>query len=430
MSSAPNRTDTYGEVFTPPSLIHELLDALPKSVWSDPQLTWLDPCAGQGNFLDEILPRLLAGLARHFPDDAAGCRRHILEHMVVQVEKNPTNVRELRAKYGARASIVAGDFLEFVGTGAGTTYDIILANPPYQAPKTATYTGSAGNRTLWDQFIVHALKLATPTTGILGFITPANWRRPGHPLWTELRERLLYLHIYGKPAGMDLFGVQTRFDLFVFRAAGAPPLATLPMVIDEQGATHRGTLRPRDWPFFPNYQYKSIRPLLVGPGTPPGIPVIHDASTYDARKLTRRPTRAHPYPVIHTLTQKGMGLRYAAERDPRHFGVGKIVLNVNERQYPVNDWRGQYGMSQLSFGLPVRSRAEGERWMACLQSPEFDEILSATKWASFQTDYRMFTYFRRDMCQRWGGPRARATAKHRAPGARRTAKTHVKNKPE
>jgi len=36
------------EVFTPPFLIDEMLDKLPKKVWSDPTKTWLDPCAGLG----------------------------------------------------------------------------------------------------------------------------------------------------------------------------------------------------------------------------------------------------------------------------------------------------------------------------------------------------------------------------------------------
>jgi len=416
--AAGSATDLYGEVFTPPVLIHELLDALPPAVWTDPAGKWLDPCAGQGNFLDEILPRLMAGLADQFDHDDAACRRHILEHMVLQVEKNPANVRILRRKYGARAHIVAGDFLALTASDlllpgpraqsrphpltsplhAEPRFDVVVANPPYQAPKTATYAGSAGNRTLWDQFVRRGLELASET-GVLGFITPANWRRPAHPLWSALRERLLYLHIYHKQDGMALFKVQTRFDLYVVAGTARPPEATIPLVIDERGVQHRATLHPRDWPFFPNFMYRILRPLIVQDADA-GLAVLHDASTYDARKLTQRPTTAHPYPVVHTLTKKGVGLRYAAERDPRQFGVPKLILNVNEKQYPVNDWQGKYGMSQLSFGIPVRSRAEGERWMKCMASPVFADVLRATKWGSFQTDHRMFSYFRPDFCER------------------------------
>ena len=40
----------FGEVFTPPSLINEMLNKLPKSVWSNKDLKWLDPANGVGNF--------------------------------------------------------------------------------------------------------------------------------------------------------------------------------------------------------------------------------------------------------------------------------------------------------------------------------------------------------------------------------------------
>ena len=407
-----SKKDTFGEVFTPPALIQELLEHLPKRVWGDSTLQWLDPCAGQGNFLDKILPRLMDGLAQEFPHIPTR-RRHILQHMVTQIELNPANVRILRRKYpDAGVRIVSGDFLEqqqSKDTKEDMTknvlkYDVIVANPPYQAPKDTTYKGSAGNRTLWDAFVTQALQQSTPRTGVLGFITPANWRRPDHELWTTLRERLLYLHIYGKSAGKEWFGVQTRFDVYVLeekpRRSNNRPMP-IPLLVDELGEKHEKSIVPGQWPFLPNGMYRSIQRLLVKPSQrEDGVHIIHDSSMYDARKLTRRPTTAHPYPVVHTLTQAGMGLRYAATKDSSQFGVPKVILNVNEKQYPVNDWQGKYGMSQLSFGLPIRSRAEGDRLVACIQSPWFQDVVKLTKWGSFQTDHRMFSYFRRDFCSR------------------------------
>ena len=40
-----------GEVFTPLSIIKDMLNKLPKNVWSNPKLKWLDPCVGIGNFM-------------------------------------------------------------------------------------------------------------------------------------------------------------------------------------------------------------------------------------------------------------------------------------------------------------------------------------------------------------------------------------------
>jgi hypothetical protein len=41
----------YGEVFTPMSLVNEMLDTLPKEVWTNKSLKWFDPASGMGNFL-------------------------------------------------------------------------------------------------------------------------------------------------------------------------------------------------------------------------------------------------------------------------------------------------------------------------------------------------------------------------------------------
>ena len=49
----PIRTDEkdkFGEVFTPDFLVEELFEALPEEVWYNPNLKWLDPAAGVGNF--------------------------------------------------------------------------------------------------------------------------------------------------------------------------------------------------------------------------------------------------------------------------------------------------------------------------------------------------------------------------------------------
>lgn len=388
----PEKKNVYGEVFTPAVLIKEMLDHLPKNVWTSSNLLWLDPCAGTGNFFDHVIPRLMEGLAREFPVPAAR-KQHIFKHMLTMVEFNQANVKILKHKYPASANIIHGDFLDdSIMDKPDTFYDVILANPPYQSPKHETYKGSAGNRTLWDQFIKKSMTIRKPGY-VLGLITPPNWRRPDHPLFSMLYDKIKYIHIYNKTDGKRLFGVQTRFDLYIISGEGYPQ-KPIPLLVDELGDKHRGEIVPQDWPFYPNFAYDQIRPLLITDNK--GIDVIHDSSLYDARKLTLRPTKRHKYPVIHTLTAQGIGIRYTDQPSKDHFGVPKVILNFNEKQYPVNDYQGTYGMSQLSFGIPIRTKAEGDRMVECMNTPQFQDMIRATKWSSFQTDYRMFTYFRRD----------------------------------
>ena len=40
----------YGEVFTPIELVCEMLNKIPNEVWKNPNLKWLDPANGIGNF--------------------------------------------------------------------------------------------------------------------------------------------------------------------------------------------------------------------------------------------------------------------------------------------------------------------------------------------------------------------------------------------
>lgn len=52
-----SRVKATGEVFTPTPLVQEILDKLPKELFTDPTKTYLDPSCGDGQFLSEVLIR-------------------------------------------------------------------------------------------------------------------------------------------------------------------------------------------------------------------------------------------------------------------------------------------------------------------------------------------------------------------------------------
>lgn len=56
------------EVFTPPEIANRMLDLLPKEIWSDSKVKYLDPFCKSGVFLREITKRLLDGLSEEIPD--------------------------------------------------------------------------------------------------------------------------------------------------------------------------------------------------------------------------------------------------------------------------------------------------------------------------------------------------------------------------
>jgi N-6 DNA Methylase len=85
------RTKQTGEVFTPRSLIREMLSRLPSECWFDPNKRWLEPAAGDGNFLVEIKARLL---------QAGHDEQHILDNMLFSIELIDDNHWALQHRLG------------------------------------------------------------------------------------------------------------------------------------------------------------------------------------------------------------------------------------------------------------------------------------------------------------------------------------------
>lgn len=56
------------EVFTPPSLANQVLDLLPREIWRNKEIKFLDPVCKTGVFLREIAKRLITGLESEIPD--------------------------------------------------------------------------------------------------------------------------------------------------------------------------------------------------------------------------------------------------------------------------------------------------------------------------------------------------------------------------
>jgi type I restriction-modification system DNA methylase subunit len=97
--SKEEKKKQFGEVFTPPELVNEILDQLPTEIWQDPTKTWLDNSCGDGAFLVEVKKRLMEGLAAWQPDP--GLReRHILENQIYGVELQRDNWEKCRQKLG------------------------------------------------------------------------------------------------------------------------------------------------------------------------------------------------------------------------------------------------------------------------------------------------------------------------------------------
>lgn len=222
------------EVFTPPQVVQQILDALPAEVWSNPDLKFLDPACKTGVFLREIAKRLMLGLQEIIPDEQTR-REHIFKNMiygiaitdltglmsrrslyyskypdskysVVQMPNPQGNIvySNIEHSFQNRKCIYCGapqELLDRVETMERHAYqfihqsidkiftnmkfDVIIGNPPYQL-NDGGGTGSSA-MPIYQKFIETAIELEPK---YISMIIPSRWFAGGKGL-DEFRSRML-----------------------------------------------------------------------------------------------------------------------------------------------------------------------------------------------------------------------------------------------
>jgi len=381
--------EKFGEVFTPPVLINELLDQLPSHVWSNPNLKWLDPASGIGNFFMIVYSRLMRGLNKKIPNKIKRSQ-HILKNMLYMTEINTKNIKISRSIFGeSNINIISADFLthEFPHK-----FDIIIGNLPFNE---AASDANKKNIALWPRFVFKSLD-SLKEDGFLVFIHPPNWRSPDNKLkiWDILTHKhIIYLHIYGAAATKELFHVNTKVDLYVVQNSPSNKNKSMTIVIDELGEKHNIKLQELD--FLPNYKIKEITKLLYNPHSKP-LTIIY-GSTYSTAHTKETKNNNFKYPVISSITNGDtLHLRYTDSNKKGHFNIPKVIINGGRYPYPFNDYAGKYAMTQNLFAIPITSKTQGDAIVKAINSEEFNTILQATKWSTFAIDYKLFTHFKSD----------------------------------
>ena len=227
----------FGEVMTPISLVKEMLDTLPKEVWSNPNLKWLDPANGAGTFPFVVIYKLMNGL-KDWEPDVEKRYKHIVEKMIYVCELQSRNVFlwlcGVDPKDEYTTNTYWGSFLDegfdkhMKEVWGVEKFDIVVGNPPYN---TGT-SGGNGGRDLWDKFLIKSETIISKL-GYLLYVHPPKWRRPENELYNIfLRNNLIYLEIHSKKDGYKVFNAVTRYDWYLLQISDYSGKS---IIIDEKG---------------------------------------------------------------------------------------------------------------------------------------------------------------------------------------------------
>jgi len=224
-----------GEVFTPMSLIFEMLDNLDKhyikehgrSIFTEKDFKWFDPASGMGNFPVAVYLKLMEGLKSQIPNDEER-KKHIIENMLYMSELNKKNVFICHQIFNVnnqfKLNLYEGDTLELNVVSewgvALNSFDVILGNPPYNKGGIRSHTGKQlgdKNETIWTKFIEKSFEWLKPD-GFLAFINPLSWLKKSHSLHNEMLEKhIVWLKLWDNSQSKGMINADIPISLFVLQ---------------------------------------------------------------------------------------------------------------------------------------------------------------------------------------------------------------------
>jgi len=125
-------------------LVAEILDQLPKDVWTSNSTTFFDPAIGGGQFVRAIEHRLRA----HGHTDTN------IRNRVFGFETSDLHIRFAVNKYRLVGQYVRKSYEKFFELDNIMKFDIVVGNPPYQTGKGE----KGGKHSLWRKFVKQAFE--------------------------------------------------------------------------------------------------------------------------------------------------------------------------------------------------------------------------------------------------------------------------------
>ena len=397
-----------GEVFTPLSLVNEMLDKLDeayikehgKSIFTEPSFKWLDPAVGIGNFPIIVYQRLMKGLIAQLPNEEER-RKHILEQMIYSAELTPKNVfiyKKIFCGDKYKLNIYEGDTLkmdvkkEFKLPADFVGFDVVMGNPPFQEK-----VGPNKTETLWGKFIIKSLTILK-SSGYLVFVHPSGWRNIDGKFKTIQKEilsrDLQYLEIHNEKDGLKIFSSSTRYDWYVLKNEMVDKTNTI--IKFQDGTTN--TINVNGLEFIPNGEYEKIMSMIAKNGEE-NVDVIYERSLYgtDKKHMSKTKTEEYKYPCVYTVNSKSEPSFFYSSIKYGQFGVPKFIWS-NGRISSIGsyiDINGDYGLTQFAYAI-VDKPENLPKIKEVFDSKDFRNLMELCAVGQLTVNYKVIKIFKKD----------------------------------
>jgi hypothetical protein len=381
-----------GEVFTPVELIEKMLSHLPSSIWKNPELKWLDPANGIGNFPIVAFYKLDEGLKSWEPNEMKR-RKHIIENMLFMLEIQSNNSRIARNLFeklcdGCVPNILTVDSLtmdsdKLKAKDFPEKYDVIIGNPPFNAGGLLK-----GGGTLWPKFVNKAFELLN-IDGYICFVHPPGWRKfydtndrdNQGKIWYKIRENgwnLDYLNVSDQPP--KHFPIVDYYIIHAKNTNKPTKYDSEFMKITSSGETIL------DYPFIPNMLNEEtmgiLKKLFEARGEP--IHIIRNQSF----QATVKDEGKSGIPHYHFTTRTGEKKIYRKEYDsvPDYINKDKILLtfsNGYEKGRLFAFFSGEkMGTTANSMYMLTTSKAQGDKLVKFFNSDLITFLMKITQYSA------------------------------------------------
>ena len=339
-----------GEIFTPSTLIQNMLDLLPTCVFENPNLVWLDPGCGEGQYAIAIYDKLFNGLNNVIKSKTSR-RKHIIEKMIYMIEINEDHKQKLTNIFGNNANIIIDDFIGY--NFENMKFDIIIGNPPYnfngckKVPTNNKLEKIEDGQTPWIDFVKKSIRLLRPN-GFLDFIIPSIWMKPDKAKMYQfiLNFKLHNLKAFSNTETNKIFSYSAQTPTCYFLLEKCASQGIIPIY---DNLTYN----------YINYNHLPSKPLPVL-----GVSIINKMQDYIKKvghicvvktnlpskhvKFKDEFSEQFPHKFIHTCilnkSEPKLVIKYGNQQDKYH-NKPKLILAHKMYGFPYLDYSGIYGIS-------------------------------------------------------------------------------------